>query len=279
MGSDAQGGGSPIRFMTFNIRFDTLLDAAAGNRWADRLDSVLETIRTVGPDVVGFQEALKPQLTDLTTSLPRYRAVGKPRDVGDTAEYVPLFLDAERFELDEHGDFWLSPTPEVEYSRGWDTDVPRHCTWARLKDRASGRHFAAFNTHLDVKGTLARLEAARLIVTRVALASGLPSVVLGDFNATEESEPLEIFRAAGFHDTFREIHPGAEDVQTVHSYSPVTGTVKLDYILCDKHWQVQTARIIREPAAGRLPSDHYPVVADLAITSAAEGSNRGQTHT
>lgn len=258
--------------MTFNVRFDTVLDAAAGNRWTDRFDSVLETIRKVGPDVVGFQEALKSQLTDLTMKLPGYRGVGKPRDVGDTAEYVPLFFDAERFELDDHGDFWLSPTPEVEYSRGWDTDVPRHCTWARLKDRSSGRLFAAFNTHLDVKGTLARLEAAKLIVTRVTLASGLPSVVLGDFNATEDSEPLEIFRAAGFHDTFREIYPDAEDIQTVHSYAPVTGTVKLDYILCDKHWHVEAAKIVRDPARGRLPSDHYPVVADLGIAPAVEGS-------
>jgi endonuclease/exonuclease/phosphatase family metal-dependent hydrolase len=132
-----------IRFMTFNIRFDTILDAAGGNRWAARVESVMELLRRQRPDVVGFQEALKSQLVDLTAALPDHRGVGKPREVGDTAEYVPLFFDARRFELEDHGDFWLSPTPEIEGSRGWDTDVPRHCTWARLKERRSTVRFGS----------------------------------------------------------------------------------------------------------------------------------------
>lgn len=263
MSNDAPGAAAPIRFMTFNIRFDTVLDAASGNRWSDRDASALETVRNQQPDVVGFQEALKSQLADLSAGLPGYRGVGKPRDVGDTAEYVPLFFDIARFELEGQGDFWLSPTPDVEGSRGWDTDVPRHCTWARLKDRRSGTRFAAFNTHLDVKGELARLEAAKLIVTRIAVAPGLPSVTLGDFNAPEDSDPLGIFRAAGFRDSYREIHPHATDVQTIHHYNQRSGSKKIDYIMCDRHWRVLRADIIRDEARGRLPSDHFPVMADL----------------
>ncbi|MDQ3963657.1 MAG: endonuclease/exonuclease/phosphatase family protein [Actinomycetota bacterium] len=253
----------PIRFMSFNIRFDTILDSP-GNRWADRVASVVETVRRCDPDVVGFQEALRPQLADLTAAFPGYQGIGKPRDVGETAEYVPLFFRARRFDLDESGDFWLSPTPDTEGSRGWDTDVPRHCTWAKIRDTRSGSRFAVFNTHLDRWGRVARVEASRVIVTRVALAPDLPSVVLGDLNAEEASEPLATLRNAGFLDTFREIHPDAVDVQTVHHYGETSGTRKLDYILCDVRWRVLSADIIRAPAEGRLPSDHYPVVADLA---------------
>ena len=254
--------------MTFNIRFDTLLDAAAGNRWADRIESVVELLSRQRPDIVGFQEALKPQLADLTAALPSHRGIGKPREVGDTGEYVPLFFDSRRFELEAHGDFWLSPTPDVEGSRGWDTDVPRHCTWVRLREvgsaPGSARRFAVFNTHLDVKGSLARVEAARLIVGRVAVAPELPSVVVGDLNAGEDSEPVAIFRGAGLRDTFREIHPDAGDVQTVHHYAELSGSSKIDYIMCDRRWRVVGADIVREGAAGRLPSDHYPVTAVLA---------------
>ena len=181
---------------------------------------------------------------------------------------MPLFFDTQRFDLEEYGDFWLSPTPDVEGSRGWDTDVPRHCTWARLTDRICGKSLAVFNTHLDVKGTVARLEAAKLIVTRVAVAAELPSVVLGDFNAGEDSDPLQTFRAAGFRDSFRDIHPESDEVQTVHHYYDFSGPRKLDYIMCDRRWRVLSTEIVREPAAGRLPSDHYPVVADLVIESA-----------
>jgi endonuclease/exonuclease/phosphatase family metal-dependent hydrolase len=263
MSPDASGAAESIRFMTFNLRFDTVRDAPGGNRWADRIDSVIETIGRENPAVVGFQEALKSQLADVTAALSDYRGVGKPREIGDTAEYVPLFFDLRRFELEEYGDFWLSPTPDLQGSRGWDTDVPRHCTWARLNDRRSGARFAAFNTHLDVKGSLARWEAAKVILTKVAVVPGLPSVVLGDFNATEDTAPLETFRAAGFRDTFREIHPIAADVQTIHHYGDLSDSRKLDYILCDGRWKIVDADIIRAPAAGRLPSDHFPVTADL----------------
>src|SRR5688572_24295044 len=132
MTSNASDATGSIRFMTFNVRFDTVLDAASGNRWAARIESVVEVLRRERPDVVGFQEALRSQLEDLTAALPDHRGVGKPRDVGETGEYVPLFFDTRRFELEEHGDFWLSLTPDVEGSRSWDTDAPRHCTWARL---------------------------------------------------------------------------------------------------------------------------------------------------
>ncbi len=263
MSQPDQETASSVRFMTFNIRFDTARDEEAGNRWKNRVDSIVETVKTYKPDVVGFQEALQSQLADLTGSFPEYRAFGKPRDVGETAEYVPLFVLAERFEVQDSGDFWLSPTPRIEGSRGWDTDAPRHCTWARLQDQKTGSRFAVFNTHLDVRGSVARFEAAKVILAEVALVPDVPSVVMGDFNAPEDSEPLEVFRGAGFRDSFREIHPSESDVQTIHHYVDLSGSRKIDFILCDRRWDVLDAEIIRAPAAGRLPSDHFPVVAEL----------------
>ncbi|HEY7874624.1 MAG TPA: endonuclease/exonuclease/phosphatase family protein [Actinomycetota bacterium] len=254
-----------LRVMTFNIRFDTTRDAPGGNQWKDRVKSVIETLESVDPDIVGFQEALRSQLDDLTAALPDYKGIGKPRDVGDTAEYVPLFFRTARFDMEDHGDFWLSPTPEVEGSRGWDTDLPRHCTWARLLDHQSGARAAIFNTHLDSQGAVARFEAAKLIVGRIRVASTYPSIVMGDFNAEEDSDPLTTFRSAGFRDTFRVLYPDEPDVQTVHHYTELSGDRKIDYILCDDAWDVVSAEIVREPAAGRLPSDHYPVVAELAL--------------
>lgn len=249
--------------MSFNVRFDTIRDEPGGNRWNDRRHSVIQTIRVCNPDVAGFQEALRSQLDDLVAAFPDYRSLGKPRDVGDTAEYVPVFVRSDRFDLEEHGDFWISPTPDEEGSRGWDTDVPRHCTWARLRDRETGHLFAIFNTHLDRWGSEARIEAAKLIVARVQVAAGLASVVIGDLNAEEDSEPLAILRAAGLTDTFRDVYPDEKDVQTVHHYNDLSGSRKIDYIMRDASWRTVRAAIVRDPVAGRLPSDHFPVVSDL----------------
>ncbi len=258
-----------LTFMTFNVRFDAPVDASVGNGWIYRLDSVIETVRRFAPHVVGFQEALRSQLDDLARAFPDYRIVGKPREAGDLGEYVPVLFDSRRFTAEEYGDFWLSPTPEAEGSRGWDTDVPRHCTWTRLNLRGAETRFAVFNTHLDRWGSLARLEAARLIVTRVGVAPELPSVVLGDMNAEEGSDTVQALLDAGLKDSFREIYPDVTDVQTVHHYTDLSGTEKLDYIMCDGRWKVLQAAIVREPAAGRLPSDHFPVVAELLPVSSS----------
>jgi endonuclease/exonuclease/phosphatase family metal-dependent hydrolase len=249
--------------MSFNIRFDTPADDRTKNRWKHRAQSVIETVQRFSPHVVGFQEALRPQLEDLIAAFPEYHVVGKPREAGEVGEYVPIFLHKQWLEAEDSGDFWLSPTPETEGSTGWDAGNPRHCTWVRVRDRARDVTFAVFNTHLDRWGVLARLEAARLIVARIAVAPDLPSVVLGDFNAEEDSDALAAFLEAGFRDTFREIHPNAVDVQTVHHYAGFKGTRKIDYILCDRRWAVTGADIVRAPAAERLPSDHFPVVAEL----------------
>lgn len=257
-----------LRVMTFNIRFDTPLDEPEGHGWRHRRASVVETLHRTTPDIVGFQEVLRSQLEDLRAALPGHRAVGSPREAGDVGEYVPLFFDTARFDAVSCGDFWLSPTPEVEASLGWDAPDPRHCTWAVLEERSSGVHFGVFNTHLDRWGALARVEGARLIVTRTQVAGGLPFLVIGDFNAGETSEPLQALRAAGLVDTYRVIHPDETAVETAHDYGAPGLDEKIDFVMCDSSWRVVDADIVREPAAGRLPSDHYPVVADVELAAA-----------
>jgi endonuclease/exonuclease/phosphatase family metal-dependent hydrolase len=264
---DPRGGASTMRLMSFNIRFDAEGDARTGDRWADRAMSVIETVRRFAPDIVGFQEALRGQLDDLIAALPDHQAVGSPRESGSHGEYVPIFFDTRRFTEEESGDFWLSATPEVVGSIGWDASVPRHCTWLRIFEPASQLRYAVFNTHLDRWGPNARSEAARIIAARVSARA--PSLVLGDFNADEASEPVRLLRQAGLRDTFREVHPDERDVQTVHHYARLSGIQKIDYIWCDRRWEVMDADIIREPAGGRLPSDHYPVVAELRASGAA----------
>ncbi|MGH3927344.1 MAG: hypothetical protein ACRDTT_31520 [Pseudonocardiaceae bacterium] len=115
----------------------------------------------------------------------------------------------------------MSSTPDTEGSMG--ARNARHCTWIILCERETGWRFAVFNTHLDRWGVKARVEAARLIVARAALAQGLRYVAMGDFNAYEDAEPLAILRAAGLRDTFRELHPDVQDVQTRPPLPPALG--------------------------------------------------------
>ena len=253
----------PLCVMTFNVRYANPGDGA--NAWDRRTDLVFGVIRDRAPDVVGLQEALPEQMDALRAAFPDYAFVGQGRDGGSDGEHSALMIRAERLALVEHGDFWLSPTPDVVASRGWDAALPRMCTWAVLRDRTSGAELLAMNTHFDHRGAEAREQSARVIVARAAERADLPLVLTGDLNAGESSAPLDVLRAAGLRDTFRDLHPSAEDVGTFHGFRGGTGGAKIDYVLVDGRWSTRSAEIVRDHDGARHPSDHTPVVAVIGL--------------
>lgn len=119
-------------------------------------------IRDVRPDVIGFQEPRRQQVAYLVEQLPEYGHIEMGRDFGakdDPGEHLMIMYLRERYELLDHGHYWLSETPD-EVSQGWDGRCRRVTVWARLRDRATGREFCLFDTHLDHIGKTARLEGA-----------------------------------------------------------------------------------------------------------------------
>ncbi|HVE91860.1 MAG TPA: endonuclease/exonuclease/phosphatase family protein [Actinomycetota bacterium] len=253
----------PLRVMSFNIRFGLAMDPL--NRWGLRRDAVVETIRSAAPDTAGLQEVLWFQLWHLRRSLRQFASVGRGRRTFGRGEQTPVLARRDRFGFERHGHFWLSERPSVVGSIGWDATVARMCTWAVLSDRAAGRRFAVLNTHFDHRGPTAREQSARLLVGRLAQFEGLPVILTGDLNADEDSPTLDVLRGAGLRDTFRVARPEAQEAGTFHKFTGKARPAKIDYVMCDSSWTVLSADILREPVGGRWPSDHFPVVAELAL--------------
>ena len=114
----------PVVVMSFNIRYGTASDGE--NAWPHRRDRVIDCIRSADPDLLGTQETLAFQRDELATGLPGYACVSAGRDDGqDAGEMAALFYREARFERIDTGHFWLSPTPEVVGSKGWDAALPR----------------------------------------------------------------------------------------------------------------------------------------------------------
>lgn len=114
LSSDIQAGdrNTPIKVMSFNIRYGAANDGE--NSWKHRDYLVLETIQNYGPDLIGYQEALKFQVDFLKQNLKGYGFHGIGRDKGtEEGEYVPVMWKMDRFELVDSGHFWLSETPEI----------------------------------------------------------------------------------------------------------------------------------------------------------------------
>ena len=109
-------------------------------------------VRARGVDLLGMQEVLAHQLNDLKERLPEYRAIGAGREDGkEKGEYSAIMYRADRFEAIDSGWFWLSETPEVAGSKGWDGACERMATWAILKEKKTGREFFFINTHLRIR--------------------------------------------------------------------------------------------------------------------------------
>lgn len=257
------GCAGPVEFtaMSANVRYGTARDG--DDAWANRRDLLGDTIVRAGPHILGVQEALDFQVGFLAGLLPHHRALGQGRDGGPRGEHSALFVDERVFEILDHGDFWLSETPEVVGSVGWDAALTRMCTWARLRARATGRELSVWNTHFDHRGRQARENSAKLIAARIRATAG-PHLLLGDLNAGEQSAPLLALRAAGLRDTFRDVHPDATAVGTGHGFRGSTGGAKIDYVLAGPGLTTTAAEILTEPGPdGRWPSDHHLVTAVL----------------
>lgn len=261
--SAATAPDAPFRVLTFNVRYGTADDGP--DAWPLRQERLARAILDAAPEILGVQEALDFQVAWLEKLLPQHRRVGGGREADGGGEHAALFVDARRFDVLDAGDFWLSETPDLRGSVGWDAALPRIVTWARLRVRASGRELTVWNAHFDHRGATARLRSAELIAARVGAAAG-PQLVLGDFNAGEASAPLAALRAAGLRDTFREAHPAAAAAGTFHGFAGGTAGDKIDFVLAGAGLRTFDAAILSAAAAdGRWPSDHHPVFALLGF--------------
>lgn len=260
-----------ISVMSFNIRLNTASDSL--NAWPYRKDKLSSQVLYHAPQVLGVQEALPGQMNDLRASLKQYKSIGGGRDNGtDKGEASAIFYDTTQLAALQSGMLWLSETPTVAGSKGWDAAFPRLITWAKFRHKKSGKQFVAFNTHFDHMGKVARRESAHMVLKTVKeIAGKLPAFFTGDFNATPDDEPIQVIM-----DKNNPLHlTDAKAVSVKPHYGP-TGTFNafksketsnqpIDYIFIKGNWQVKNHATISQTWEGRFASDHFAVLALLHL--------------
>lgn len=267
-----------VRWGTFNIRLQNDGDEQAGYGWSVRKDRVADYIKKNHIEVVGMQEVLHQQLEDLLERLPEYDYVGVGRTDGATkGEYSPVFFLKDKFEVLEKGNFWLSETPDVAGSKGWDAALERIASYAKLKDKATGKVFMAVNTHFDHVGVVARRESAKLIMRKIQEIVGTrPAVVTGDFNVTEADEAYSTMisqqtdgkssnrQMVKFYDAYHMTPNHTGTTYTFHNFChiPPLKCEKIDFIFITPTIRVSHSHI-EVPNPDAMLSDHNPHWADL----------------
>lgn len=256
-----------LRVMTYNLRYAS---QKPPNEWPARRPIMKSLIAKTAPDVFGTQEGLYAQLKDIAADHPDYEWIGLGRDGGSRGEFMAVFYKRARFEPVAFDHFWLSDTPEVIGSATWGHSNRRMVTWVRFRERATGREFMFWNTHLDHEVEAARQKAAALIRDRLAAADrAVPLILVGDFNcAAGSSRAWEILTGeAGLSDTWTMAAARVNDgMNTFNGFQPARKEgVRIDWILLRGKAGVSRAEIVTYSENGQNPSDHFPVVVDLKL--------------
>lgn len=286
--SNPQPDGLELNVMSFNIRRGTAQDGR--NHWIFRRSMVQEILNHYRPDVLGLQEALDFQMSEISTMLPGYEKVGIGNLGGSKGLHNAIFYDATRFALSEEGTFWFSDTPDIPGSRGWGNIIRRTCTWARLTEKGSRQAFYFYNIHLDHLSLRSRKKSVVLLSRNIhARSSQDPFILTGDFNARENSSPIQYLKGKiplniktegnvlnpnPLVDTFRVRYPKNRHAGTFHGYRRFFFRIKFDYIFVPSSIRVQDAKIVQLRRKKRYPSDHFPLFCRVNLPADAGSSTR-----
>lgn len=256
-----------LNIMTYNIRYNNPNDGE--NQWSHRKEFLSNQIAFNEVDIFGIQEGLNDQVTYLDSVFVHYNYIGVGRDDGKTkGEYSAIFYNSKKFKVLENNTFWLSETPN-EISVGWDASMERICTYGLFETIATKQQFYVFNTHFDHIGTEARIKSVELILQKITEfnSSNFPVLVLGDFNLTPETGPIQqLSKALNDSKKVSNLTPfGPEGTFNGFNFN-VPITARIDYIFTSKNnISVEKYAVLSDSKDCKYPSDHLPVFIEIKL--------------
>jgi len=258
--------------------------AGDGHRLERRLEIVADALAALRPDVIALQEAsVSRRLGNIPERLAR--RLGLHHVYAPATSHVfgdgllsRVIVGALGF---HEGSAILSRFPII----AWDVHAlppcerhvdPRVLLRARL-DTPWG-FLDVFSAHTSRDVCQVR-RVAELVAER---RTGLPSVLMGDFNSVETSPAIRaLTEEAGFIDTYRRANPDARGVTVWQRVDgPVaTASRRVDYVFLvpglDVRGRVRGSRVILDEPHHRpdgsllWPSDHYGVLSELELRDPA----------
>jgi endonuclease/exonuclease/phosphatase family metal-dependent hydrolase len=261
----AKGNAQDVTVLTYNIRLDVASDGE--NRWDNRKETLAAQVQKLSPDFMGVQEALPQQIDYLDENLKGYDYIGVARDDGKReGEFSAIFYNTSKYRVIQQSTFWLSETPD-KVSFGWDAKCRRVCTYGLFENLKTKQKIWVFNTHFDHIGTIARLNSAKLILSRIKSlnTNNFPFVLTGDFNLEPESDPIKLITAQ-----INDSRVMAEDISgpvaTFNGFNvKEAAKERIDYVFVPKSIEVIQYKVLQEQKNYRYPSDHFPVYVELKL--------------
>ncbi len=244
-----------LRVASFNVRYGRAPDGR--HAWWLRRRACAAAVRGLAADVLALQEVLPGQRRYLERRLPGGVWCGRGRDAGG-GEASPVVVADARLAVHDHVTRWYGATPDEPGTRLPGASHPRVATLARVEVRATGQVLQVVSTHLDQRSDERRAAS----ITQLAgwLDPAVPRIVLGDLNCGPDDPVLAPLLDAGLRHALPDDGCGS-----VHGFRGTTAGPRIDHILVSDDLEVGAAGVEHPRPWHQLPSDHWPVVADLAL--------------
>lgn len=271
-----------LKVISFNMKRDGFWGKR--NRWAARRDLAAELIRRSGASIIGVQELLPKMRRDVEESLQDYSVIGHGRYLGKNTyndEHSDIIVRNSDADVHYHKTFWLSKQPEKSGTRGLLALFPRICTMAEIYVKELDCRIRVFNTHFDCLSGPARTLGVRVILSYMSKYNReepLPTILMGDMNATPNSKAIRILRENDHH--YDNVHlndvyealGGSEIQNTYHFFKGIVkeGMKPIDYIFVSDEFEVVRSEICTDHDGEQYPSDHFPIMATLRLRQQAK---------
>lgn len=268
---DPQAKPRSLRVMTYNIHHGSgnieCTDVPGGPDCELDLDAIADVIRAHDPDIVGLQEVDRFWRRSGTVDQPLYLAevLGMHYCYGANLVHPP---DSHSAVPHEYGTAILSRFPILDCEntllpRVDATTEQRGLLQAFINVRGVPLHFN--NTHLQHTSDVERtVQAAR--VAELISPVDEPTVIVGDLNADPPEPSLDPIEAL-LRDVW--LLAGVGDGLTAFVDEEEL-TRRIDYVWVSEDITAQDTYVAID-AVTTLASDHYPVVADIALPGWAVG--------
>lgn len=242
----------PFRFVSQNILSK---DVAGGNTVEDRQPRFKALMQEYCPDIVGIQEYSTDWETYINSEFGEVYTEISPATQA-------LLLRKSRYEVQDSGFFYLSPTPDVRSQFEGDSG-PRTCIWAIATDKLTKTTFLILNCHPDWNNDSQRALQVEVIFSQMGeKMHQYPTLFCGDFN-TLPTGPVYSQITQNVKDASTNTENNLSDVDyTYHNFGKSSDLI--DYIFYTEPFKPIAYRIISDMYKGQV-SDHYGIMADFML--------------
>ena len=270
--------------------------------WCNSATAVADMIADLDCDVIGIQEvcdSIWGNKGDLDIRRlveerhPGYEWILYPNTVKGISYDVAIAYKREVFDTLATGIFWTGGHPDRPKTRANEpTHTCKPLVWARFVHKASGKEFYFLDTHTVVptkykndqwprnRGNVLNLEETRRL-GEALVPEDVPSILVGDLNIAHNAKDWHVIADGRWEDVYTrfskegrlEIEDREWGTQNTKDETASTRWYP-DHIMLDG-FRAQSFRIERgqfPTADGSLhyPSDHYPLVAQVAFAEPSQ---------